>query len=84
MKKILVIAAMMAMFVACKSVEDKAKDYVEKATAAMEAGDFEKAFAIGQEMEEWYTSLSDEDKAKVDAAMADSLGDWEDDEDYEY
>lgn len=52
MKKILVIAAMMAMFVACKSVEDKAKDYVEKATAAMEAGDFEKAFAIGQEMEE--------------------------------
>ena len=70
MKKILVIAAMMAMFVACKSVEDKAKDYAEDIAAAMAAGDMEKAEKIAIEAEEWYQSLDAEDKAKVDALEA--------------
>lgn len=70
MKKILVIAAMMAMFVACKSVEDKAKDYAEDIAAAMAAGDMEKAEKIALEAEEWYQSLDAEDKAKVDALEA--------------
>lgn len=54
MKKILVIAAMMAMFVACKSVEDKAKDYQKDMLEAISDGDFEKAEKIGKEAEEWY------------------------------
>lgn len=70
MKKILVIAAMMAMFVACKSVEDKAKDYAEDIAAAIAAGDMEKAEKIAIEAEEWYQSLDAEDKAKVDALEA--------------
>lgn len=70
MKKILVIAAMMAMFVACKSVEEKAKDYQKDMLEAISEGDFEKAEKIGKEAEEWYESLSEEDKAKVDAVSA--------------
>ena len=70
MKKLLVMAAMMAMFVACKSVEDKAKDYAEDIAAAIAAGDMEKAEKIAIEAEEWYQSLDAEDKAKVDALEA--------------
>ena len=67
MKKILVIAAMLAMFVACKSVEEKAKDYAKDIAEAMVDGDLEKAEEIAKEAEEWYNSLDAEDKAKVDA-----------------
>ena len=65
MKKILVIAAMMAMFVACQSVEDKAKGYVEDIAAAAADGDLEKAAALTQEATEWVEGLSPEDQAKV-------------------
>ena len=67
MKKILVIAAMLAMFVACKSVEEKAKDYAKDIAEAMAEGDYEKAEEIAKEAGEWYDSLDAEDKAKVDA-----------------
>lgn len=67
MKKILVIAAMLAMFVACKSVEEKAKDYAKDMAEAIADGDLKKAEEIAKEAGEWYDSLSDEDKAKVDA-----------------
>lgn len=76
MKKILVIAAMMAMFVACKSVEDKAKDYAEDIAAAVAEGDWEKAEKILTEGSEWYDSLDAEDKAKVDAFAEKYDGGW--------
>ena len=65
MKKILVIAAMMAMFVACQSVEDKAKSYAEDIAEATANGDVEKAVALSKEAVEWAVSLSPEDQAKV-------------------
>ena len=65
MKKILVIAAMMAMFVACQSVVEKHNGYVEDIAAAFNAGDIEKAEALSQEYTEWVEGLSSEDKAKI-------------------
>ena len=65
MKKILVIAAMMAMFVACQSVEDKAKSYITDIAEATADGDWEKASALSQEAAEWIEGLSPEDQAKV-------------------
>ena len=65
MKKILVIAAMMAMFVACKSVEEKAKDYAEDIATAFMEGEWSKAEKLAEEAEEWYESLSEEDQVKV-------------------
>ena len=65
MKKILVIAAMMAMFVACKSVEEKAQGYAEDMAAAFMSGDWSEVEKITEEAEEWYDSLSEEDKEKV-------------------
>ena len=69
MKKILVVAAMLAMFVACKSVEEKAKDYQKDILEAAAEGDVEKAEELAKEFEEWYKSLDAEDQAKVDAAV---------------
>ena len=65
MKKILVIAAMMAMFVACQSVEDKAKSYIADITEATANGDWEKAAELTKEATEWAAGLSPEDQAKV-------------------
>jgi phosphoribosyl-ATP pyrophosphohydrolase len=56
---------MMAMFVACQSVQDKAKAYTEDIAAAFAAGDQEKAQKLGAEAAEWYAGLSDEDKAAL-------------------
>lgn len=63
MKKILVIAAMMAMFVACKSVEDKAAEYQLEIQAAYASGDIEKGDKLLEEYLEWIDSLDPEDKA---------------------
>lgn len=71
MKKVLVAAAaglmLMLAVAACKSVEDKAKDYTKEMKELVEKGDYEGAMKLAQEAEEWYNGLSDADKAKVDA-----------------
>ena len=71
MKKALLTASAALMLLlsvaACKSVEDKAKDYANDMKEAIAKGDYEKATKIAAEAEEWYNGLSDADKAKVDA-----------------
>ena len=71
MKKVLVAAAaglmLMLAVAACKSVEDKAKDYVKETKELYEKGDIEGAMKKAAEAEKWYEGLSDTDKAKVDA-----------------
>jgi hypothetical protein len=69
MKKILVIAAMMAMFAACQSPEDKAREYVKDITEAYLAKDEAKVLELTAEMLEWYEGLDAADKAKVDVLM---------------
>ena len=69
MKKILVIAAMMAMFAACQSPEDKAREYVKDITEAAMANDQAKVLELTAEMVEWYEDLDSADKAKVDVIM---------------
>ena len=81
MKKFFVLMMVAAMSIACASVEDKAKDYQKQAadlateiTKAAAAGETEKveeltkkSEELAKEMTDWYNSLSDEDKKKVDA-----------------
>lgn len=71
MKKVLVAAAaglmLMLSVAACKSVEDKAKDYTNEVKELIQKGDMEGAMKVAQEAEEWYNGLSEADKAKVDA-----------------
>lgn len=72
MKKVfLTLAAVVAMisFVACKSVEEKAKDYAKEIEAAYAAEDYEKAEKIEKEAEEWVKGLDSEDQMKVLKAM---------------
>ena len=75
MKKILVIAAMMAMFVACQNVEEKAKDYQKAIIEAVEAEDYVKAAELEKEFEEWGMGLSEEDQVKAAEAAATVLKD---------
>ncbi len=71
MKKVLVAAAaglmLMLSVAACKSVEDKAKDYSKEVKELMEKGDMVGAMKVAADAAEWYDGLSDADKAKVDA-----------------
>ena len=71
MKKVLVAAAaglmLMLSVAACKSVEDKAKDYTNEVKELIQKGDMEGAMKVAAEAEEWYNGLSEADKAKVDA-----------------
>lgn len=83
MKKIIIAAIALAMFVACGgngngnekkvTVEDQAIEYSEQMLKAMEAGDFDKMEKLEAEMEKWYESLSEEDQEKADDA-ADEWG----------
>ena len=83
MKKIIIAAIALAMFVACGgngngnekkvTVEDQAIEYSEQMLKAMEAGDFDKMEKLEAEMEKWYESLSEEDQEKSDDA-ADEWG----------
>lgn len=77
MKKILSVLALAMLLVACGgekkkelTVEEQAKAYCEQAYEALQAGDMEKLMTIGEEVEKWYEGLSDEDKAKADAASS--------------
>lgn len=59
-----------AMLTACNSVESKAEKYTETAFTASLDGDIEKALAIQHEADEYFESLSPEDKDKyVQAAF---------------
>ena len=71
-----------AMSIACGSVEDKAKEFEQKANdlqteiqKATEAGDMDKvaeltkeAAELAKEYDEWYKGLSEEDKKKLEGA----------------
>lgn len=71
MKKVLIAASaalvLMLSVAACKSVEDKAKDYANDMKELAEKGDYEGALKKAAEFKDWYDGLSDADKAKVDA-----------------
>ena len=75
MKKVLLAAsaALVLMFVvaSCKSVEDKANDYVNQMKELVAKGDYEAAMKLAEEAEAWYEGLSDADKAIVDAMDVD-------------
>ena len=69
MKKILILVAACALMMACgQSVEKKAIDYAEQAIEALKDGELGKFIEIGEEMETWYETLTEEEKAKVDEA----------------
>ncbi len=71
MKKFFMIAlaAMSLSLVSCKkSVEDQAKAYVDALIEAKNNNDFAKMLEIATEVEKWQSTLSEEDKAKADAA----------------
>ena len=73
MKKILIIAAMLAMFASCKSVEQKAQDYIDNIFTATENGDWGKALKLSEEMAEWTEGLSEEDQKKVAGIMFNNI-----------
>lgn len=75
MKKVLIAASaallLMLSVAACKSVEDKAKDYTQEMKELVSKGDLEGAMKLAKEAEEWYEGLSQADKDKVDALNLD-------------
>lgn len=69
MKKILIIAALLATVVACepeKSTEEKMVDYMEKMLKATEEGNITEMGKIDSDFESWYEALSAEEKEKAD------------------
>lgn len=74
MKKILAIMFAAALLVACggekkQTVEELAKAKIEAVVLAAEAGDMEKVEKLMVEADEWYETLSEDDKAKADKVM---------------
>ena len=81
MKKILAIMCAAALLVACGgekkkelTVEEQVKSYFEQLEKMSESGDVEAALELYAEMETWYDGLSEEDKAKADAAIEEYSG----------
>ena len=69
MKKILIIAALLAGALACepeKSTEEKMEDYMKKMLEATEKGNISEMSKIDSDFESWYKALSAEDKKKAD------------------
>lgn len=75
MKKILAFVAAISVLMACggnsgkkQTVEQKAVSYVQQLLKFEENEDYEQLEKLEAEMQKWYESLSDEDKAKADEA----------------
>lgn len=74
MKKIMILVAALGLLMACggnsekQTIEQKAIEYSEKALKAVEDGDFEQLMKLGEEYQEWYDALSEEEQDKVDTA----------------
>lgn len=76
MKRLLAIMVAAAMLVACGgekkkelTVEEQVKAYYEQMEKVSEGDDAEAALKLLTEIETWYNGLSEEDKAKADAAI---------------
>lgn len=73
MKKILVIAAICGMLVACggdkSSVGDVAVNKVEKIYKALEADDYDKAVEYAEDFGEWGENLSDSKQKEAGKAL---------------
>lgn len=72
MKKLtlVLVAAVTLLFAGCAGVEDKSAGYAKDMIEAINEKDFDKADKVQKEYDEWYESLSEEDRAKAQAAMA--------------
>ena len=70
MKKVLIsilaVAAMFAAVSCAQSVEDKAKEFCEK---AINAKSYEEYKQVDDEIDEWAKTLSDEDQKKVEEVL---------------
>ena len=73
MKKILVIAAICGMLVACggdkSSAGDAAVNKVEKIYKALEADDYDKAVEYAEDFNEWGENLSKSKQKEADKAL---------------
>ncbi len=69
MKKFLFIIAACAMFTACNSLEREAIERLEAIQKAWDNNDTELAMQLTEDIAEWESSLSDEEKAEVGEAV---------------
>ena len=78
---LLAVGILLAVAVACSSVESKTKGYLNDLMKAQKAGDVEKVEKIQKEMDEWEATLSEADKEKAAKAalefMAENMKDLE-------
>ena len=70
MKKYLLLFAVAVMSIACASVEDKAKEKLDKIFAEYDKGNYGEADRLTDEYNRWYYSLDAEDQAKADIVAA--------------
>lgn len=80
MKKILILMAAAALMMACAgnsmTVEEQAKQYVYQMLDAQLNDDQETIEKLTLELQEWETTLNEEDKAKVEAAVQQAASEW--------
>lgn len=79
MKKVLILAAMFGMFIACggpktKDVKDmtpveKYNYYQESMQKALEAGEYQKVEELNQEFYNWYESLTEKEAEELSIAL---------------
>ena len=67
----ILLAVMCISAAGCSGVEDKSAAYAQEMVEAIKAKDFDKAGKIQEEYDKWYESLSDEDRVRAGAAVAD-------------
>ena len=70
MKKYLLLFAVAVMSIACASVEDKAKEKLDKIFAEYNKGNYGEGDRLTDEYNRWYYSLDAEDQAKADIVAA--------------
>ena len=70
MKKYLLLFAVAVMSIACASVEDKAKEKLDKIFAELDKGNLGEANRLTNEYNIWYAGLDAEDQAKADIVAA--------------
>ena len=79
MKKVLILAAMFGMFIACggpktKDVKDmtpveKYNYYQESMQKALEAGEYQKVEELNQEFYNWFESLTEKEAEELSLAL---------------
>lgn len=79
MKKILILAAMLGMFIACggpsnkdakeMTLVDKYNYYQESMQKALEAGEYKKVEELNQEFYNWFESLTEKEAEELSLAL---------------